>query len=237
MINKNTIIIFDVDGTVTEQRRPLTKEMKDLLLKLSLEYKIAFLGGGNYRRLYNQLDGIQLLVAGNYGLEVGINGKIISKDIVCSWSKGMLRHMGVVCDYIREDYGYTDIIGESFEVHPSGMVTLPLLGTKAPQELKDIFDMDKKKRKIVLPELQELLPEFNVIIGGTNSFDILPLGIDKCHGVTVVQSYLGLHDIFYVGNDFEEGCNDNAIAKKGLPYLNVTSIMVTKNFIKFLLGG
>ena len=72
--------------------------------------------------------------------------------------------------YLRDKYGYTEYKGESIEFHASGMVTFPLIGTKAEIEDKLAFDPTREKRKVLYPEVLELFKDYTVFIGGTSSF-------------------------------------------------------------------
>jgi HAD superfamily hydrolase (TIGR01484 family) len=233
----NKLLIFDVDGTITAQRRIISPDMRGLIVQLSLIHNVAFLGGGNYQRLYSQLGGLDNIIAGNYGLDIGlcgISGVSINPFI---HSQESLNVLAASFKFIRDTYGYTNVTGESFEVHPSGMITFPLLGTGATQELKDVFDPIKQKRLEILPAIKGLLLDFNVIIGGTNSFDILPKGIDKTYGIGLLKETFDQDSMLYIGDDFSKGCNDYAILEKRIPYIQVTTPNETKSLINFLIGG
>ena len=75
------------------------------------------------------------------------------------------------CDYLRKKYGYTEYKGEPVEFHASGMVTFPLLGTKADIGDKLVFDPTRAKRKVMYDEVLKLFPDYAVYIGGSSSFD------------------------------------------------------------------
>ena len=53
-------------------------------------------------------------------------------------------------DYLRKKYGYTEYKGENVEFHTTGMVMLPLLGTKVDIADEIAFDPTREKRKFCI---------------------------------------------------------------------------------------
>ena len=55
---KNSICLFDVDGTLTDPRRPINKQMLDVLRELSFQTEIGLLTGSGLDYIKEQLDDI-----------------------------------------------------------------------------------------------------------------------------------------------------------------------------------
>ena len=55
-----TLVLFDVDGTLTPARKTISKEMQDLLVQLRKKVVIGFVGGSDFVKQQEQLghDGI-----------------------------------------------------------------------------------------------------------------------------------------------------------------------------------
>ena len=53
--SRNPIVLFDIDGTVTEARRLVTRKMIDVLRQLSYITEIAFVTGSNLEYAKEQL--------------------------------------------------------------------------------------------------------------------------------------------------------------------------------------
>ena len=125
------LICFDLDGTLTQHRSPLGEENKRVLDALKEKYKLLMVGAGGAKRIYTQMQEYPIDILGNYGMEESkiIDGKftIIRQDT----SKPNREYFLEKTSYLREKYGYTNYKGESVEFHATGMVTFPLLGTKA----------------------------------------------------------------------------------------------------------
>ena len=49
------LICFDLDGTLTQHRSPLTAENRAVLDRLNEKYKILMVGAGGARRIYDQM--------------------------------------------------------------------------------------------------------------------------------------------------------------------------------------
>ena len=168
---KVKLIAFDLDGTLTQHKQPLTGKNLETMYQLAGKYKLVMAGAGQARRIFNQMGQFPIDIIANYGLQFAkYNDR--TKDL------DMVRNAVVECDRAsiearvtaaREKYGYTDFVGDNVEYHPSGCVTFPLLGTKADPADKLAFDPDRKKRRLIYEEIKSLFPEYNVFVGGSSS--------------------------------------------------------------------
>jgi HAD superfamily hydrolase (TIGR01484 family) len=228
-------LIFDLDGTLTEPRQEITEEMCRMLDSLQYKYILGILGAGSCKRIYNQIKRYSsIYIMGDYGLEfsrIAYGHGLVSIYREESFPKFFKTKK--VFKLIRKKYGLTKYYGQEYDLHPTGIITFALLGTDAKIEDKIKFDPDKKRREQILPELQQLLPNNNVIIGGTSSFDILPKGIDKSYGIQKYLQYFDLQskELLYFGDDFEH--NDNGIVKTKVDYVKVKN---SSNLIEVLNG-
>ena len=55
MNRENTIVLFDVDGTLTESRKIITPEMRDLIAKLKEKVSVGIVGGSDFVKQKEQL--------------------------------------------------------------------------------------------------------------------------------------------------------------------------------------
>jgi HAD superfamily hydrolase (TIGR01484 family) len=232
MLN-NLILIFDIDGTITSPRQMIQNELFRLLKKLKTKVSIRLLGGGNCQRIYTQINKIDdVLIYGNYGLETGI-GKNRQLILINQTPPNInLKQIKTVIQQIRKIFNLTNYLGDSFEIHPSGMITFALLGTKALLNAKLLFDPDKKIRNKILPILQKQLSDYNVMIGGTSSFDIVPKDVNKFNTVVKIKQECPHANIIYIGDDFIDNGNDSSFLYQHIvPYLTITDQEQTFNLI------
>ena len=230
------LIAFDLDGTLTAPKQPLTAENKAVLDTLAQRYEIIMAGAGNCKRIYNQMGGYPITIVGNYGMEESriVDGefRIVREEKTPADRKFFDKK----CMELRKEYGYTSYKGDPLEYHESGMVTFGLLGTKPDQADKLAFDPDKVKRREMLPEVQEVFKDYSVFIGGTTSFDITPKQYNKYDAVMRYAAEKGYtkDQILFVGDDFADGGNDSQIRLGGMDYVRIDDYTRLPEKLRFL---
>jgi hydroxymethylpyrimidine pyrophosphatase-like HAD family hydrolase len=231
------LICFDLDGTLTQHRTPLGEENKRVLDKLQEKYKVIMVGAGAADRIYKQMNEYPVDIVANYGMQESkiIDGKftIVRQDTTYPVREYFIKTVA----YLREKYGYTEYKGDSVEFHASGMVTFPLLGTKADIADKIAFDPTREKRKVLYEEVQALFPDYTVYIGGSSSFDFSGKKYNKYDAILAYAKQNGytLDEILYVGDDFGEGGGDSHVRIYGMDYVEITDYTTLKDKLAFLL--
>lgn len=218
------LICFDLDGTLTQHRTPLDDKNRAVLDKLGEKYKLLMVGAGATARIWNQMGQYPIDILGNYGMEESkiINGTYaLVREDVSPVDQAFFREK---IEYLRQKYGYTEYKGESVEFHASGMVTFPLLGTKADIADKLAFDPTREKRKVLYPEVLEIFSDFTVYIGGSSSFDFSAKQYNKYDAIMRYAKENGYEkdEIVYVGDDFGDGGGDSHVRLGGMDYVEIT---------------
>ena len=217
------LICFDLDGTLTPHRTPLGEKNKAVLDKLSKKYKLLMVGAGNTKRIFTQMNGYPIDIIGNYGKEESrvIDGEltIIRQEKSTPDKEFFIKNI----EYLRQKYGYTEFKGETVEFHDSGMVTFPLLGTKADIADKIAFDPTREKRHVLYPEVLEIFKDYSVYVGGSSSFDFAEKEYNK---YDAIMKYANEHgytkdEILYVGDDFGNGGGDSHVRIYGMDYIEI----------------
>lgn len=230
------LICFDLDGTLSQHKTPITQEVRTMLDRLSEKYKIMMVGAGNASRIWNQMGQYPIDIIGNYGMQEAVvkDGQlcIVREDTVVPDKEMFLEK----CAYLREKYGYTQYYGDSVEFHPAGMVTFCLLGTPAPIDEKIAFDPTREKRRVLYPEVLELFPDHSVYIGGSSSFDFTPKQYNKYDAIMKYAAENGYskEEILYVGDDFEDGGGDSHIRIYGMDYICIDDYRKTPEILAYL---
>ena len=231
------LVIFDLDGTLSDHRTALPDESRALLDALKERYHIAMCGAGNAPRIFKQMGGYPIDIVGNYGKQQAEvrDGELVIVREDCSevdrdfFLKETAR--------LREKYGYTHYYGEPVEFHKSGMVTFGLLGTDAPKSEKSVFDTDRAKRRAMYPEVLQVFADYAVFIGGSTSFDIVEKQYNKYdaamryareHGYTKEQ-------VLFVGDDMGDGGGDHHVRLGGMDYVHITDYTKVAERLAFLL--
>ena len=219
------LICFDLDGTLTQHRSPLDDKNRAVLDRLGKKYKLLMVGAGGAERIYNQMEGYPIDILGNYGMQESkiIDGKFeLVRNTTTTVDQAFFTEQ---VTYLRKKYGYTEFKGESVEFHPSGMVTFPMLGTKADINDKVAFDPTRAKRRVLYPEVLEIFgDQFTVYIGGSSSFDFSRKEFNKYDAIMRYAEENGYEkdEILYVGDDFGNGGGDSHVRLGGMDYVEIT---------------
>ncbi len=225
-IHKNIkIIALDLDGTLTQHKQPLEDENRNALELLSKKYKLLMVGAGQVMRIWNQLGKMKIDIIGNYGLQYGEYDE-------CTAEMKIVRDLSFDCDCesikkkvtaLRKKYGFEEFRGENVEFHPSGCVTIPILGTKALIEDKIAFDPDRRRRRKIYDEVKALFSDYTVFIGGSSSFDMTPGSFDKYHALDAYCREKGFshENIVFIGDDYGLGGNDESVFLSDIPFIPI----------------
>ncbi len=229
--NKIKLIAFDLDGTLTQHKSPLSPENRAVLEKLSEKYKLIMVGAGMCNRIFEQMGHFPIDIIGNYGLQYAeydatTDSLVVKEDnqLPCDRES---------CDkrvtMLREKYGFTEYKGDNVEYHSSGCVTFPILGTKADIEDKLAFDPDRSKRRAIYDDVKEVFSDYTVFVGGSSSFDMAPFPFNKYYALDKYCAERGIaHDeAVFVGDDYGPGGNDESV------YLSDFNFITTDDYTKF----
>ena len=231
------LLAFDLDGTLTQHRTPLSPENRALLDTLSTRYEVVMVVAGNCPRVYGQMGEYPVRIIGNYGMQESVveDGvfKIIREDTSPVDTAFFLRET----DRLRKKYGYTVYKGDPVEFHASGMVTFGLLGTAADKADKLVFDPDRAKRRAMYPEVLEVFKDFAVYIGGSSSFDFVPRQYNKFDATMRYAREHGYseEEVLFIGDDFDDGGGDSHVRILGMDYVQVTDYTALPRQLSFLL--
>lgn len=113
-----------------------------------------------------------------------------------------------------------------WEAHPVGeliedrvtQVTFSALGQLASPDAKRAWDPSRNKRELLRKQLSVALPEYEVLINGKTSLDILQKGIDKAFGIEKLIQYSkwAKEDIIFFGDSMQPGGNDYPVVQLGV---------------------
>ena len=233
------VIALDLDGTLTQNRTPLSSEQREVLTALSKKYKLVMVGAGTARRIFDQLLHFPVDILGNYGMQYAeYNGKTGDIDVLFDVAMPVDKEsVAARVRAFREKHGFTDFKGDSVELHPSGCVTIQLLGTKANIADKLAFDPDRSRRRAIYGEAKALFSEYSVFIGGLTSIDLVPSPYNKAYALDRYAREKGYaHDeIVYIGDDYGEGGNDEPVYKSDFTYLTIDNYLDFPKVVKHLL--
>lgn len=236
------LIAMDLDGTITQHKSKLDDFNKQVLDSLRMNYKLLLVGAGSCSRIYEQLDRYPIDIIGNYGMQLS---EIRDGELIVTQNETSEVDIDEVTknvDILREEWGYTNYIGETIEIHPNGMLTFPLLGTNANLTDKLAFDPTREKRRPMLQRVREVFNRYTVFVGGSSSFDIVPKPYNKLYALENYIRYFNIKksDVVYIGDDYGHGGNDEHIYLSDINFICVDDYLcfskACENLLKEVLG-
>lgn len=223
-------IIFDLDGTLTVSKSPLTPEMGILLARLMLKMPVAIMSGGSYAQFEKQF---------MVGMPADANYKNLylfptSAAQCYVWKDGQwellynnpftpeekTKVLQALAESLREtglDQPPPQLWGEQTEDR-GAQISWSALGQQAPIEIKTAWDPDRKKRAPLQAALIARLPDFSVRVNATTSVDITRKGITKAYGIRRFSEIIGLSisEMLYVGDGLFPGGNDEIVKETSI---------------------
>jgi HAD superfamily hydrolase (TIGR01484 family) len=240
MLPAKKIIAFDLDGTLTVSKSPMTAGMADLIKKLIEQKIVVVISGGGFKQFQTQflpllhedermdsfIHNLKLLpTSGSQRYEYDetkkewqLTDKEPLAEDVKDRAKKLLRKI-----IESPEYGIPPNPTGAIVEDRNTQITFTPNGQQAPIEIKRLFDPDRKKREKIKAAIEPELPEVDVLINGSSSIDIVPKGFSKAVGLGRLLEKLGLGkaDMIFVGDALFPGGNDYSVYEAGVETIAV----------------
>ncbi|CAL8082985.1 unnamed protein product [Calicophoron daubneyi] len=217
-MSSDVICLFDLDGTLTKSRNPITPEMSDFLSRLQSHVPLAVVSGSDYEKVAWQLGGTKMvqkldfvfsengLVVHRFGKETGCT------DIVAHLGEDLIQDF---INYALECMSHIRLPRKrgTFVEFRKGLINICPVGRSCSQQEREEFakydEMHNIRQKLV-DQLRTRFAstELQFAIGGQISFDVFPKGWDKRYCLRFLTGYKTIH---FFGDKTEEGGNDYEI--------------------------
>lgn len=254
---KNKLAVaFDLDGTLTPSKCPVTPEMAELFCRLidRKDIKVAVLSGGKFLQFRTQFlehlpcinGNLQELFSNLYLFPLDGSSFYVYKD--SRWQEVYDEPLSpeekekiISALKLAEEkiVGRMrgKVYGEVIEDRGS-QITFSALGQLAPLSEKIVWDPDHLKRTKVLNFVRPLLKEFDVKIGGTTTIDVNKKGVNKAYALRRMEEYSGIaiKDMLFVGDAIFKGGNDYQALETGVDSVKVKGPEDTARVISEVLG-
>ncbi|KAM0471465.1 hypothetical protein ACHAPX_009378 [Trichoderma viride] len=226
---KDTICLFDVDGTLTPARLDASPEILDLLQALRNKCSIGFVGGSDLIKQEEQLGkpaGVPVTTLFDYcfaenGLTAYKLGEALPSNSFIKWiGEDKYKELANFVLHYVADLDIPIKRGTFIEFR-NGMVNISPVGRNASTKERNEFeayDKDAKVREKFVAALKEKFGNLGLTfsIGGQISFDVFPTGWDKTYCLNHLENeakkpngiaYKKIHffgdKTFKGGNDYE----------------------------------
>ncbi|KAL2109761.1 hypothetical protein VUR80DRAFT_2056 [Thermomyces stellatus] len=225
---KDTIVLFDVDETLTRARRSVTPEMLALLARLREKCAIGFVGGSNLAKQQEQLGTPSVDVVTLFDWCFAENGLTAYRVGEPLESNSFIKYIGEenykeLVNFCLRYIADLDIPVKrgTFVEFRNGMINVSPIGRNASVEERDQyqkFDLEHKIREKFVEVLKEKFGHLGLTfsIGGQISFDVFPTGWDKTYCLRHLENEaknggIQYKTIHFFGDKTFEGGNDYEI--------------------------
>lgn len=209
-------VFFDLDGTLTESKTPITARMTELLHSLIETADVGVISGAVRRQMLAQIPWLSkypVYVMPQSGNETYFNDMLMWRNELDGEAVTLvLAHIAKIrssASYERTVSGYERDENDIVELR-GGQVSFSMIGHNALLSRKSSFDPTASIRGALLKEFpfESELAEVN--IGGTTNLDYTRKGWNKAGNVTRLTTELGwcLNRCMYIGDRLHEGGND-----------------------------
>jgi HAD superfamily hydrolase (TIGR01484 family) len=250
MDTKPKAVIFDMDGTLTESKTPITPEMGALVAKLAEQRVVAVMSGGGFPQYEKQfLAGLpgdippgRLYLFPTSAAQCrryeGGSWKSAYDHVFSEDEKARIR--AAVAEALEEvrpakperTWGETlQDRGAQMSLTPQGQ-DVPLAEKK---EWNRLHDDDRRRMHAALVKK---LPDVSVSMGGLTTIDMTRKGINKAYGVRQLSDMTGIpiSEMLYVGDALYAGGNDAVVKETGVMTRAVEGPAETARVIKDIIG-
>lgn len=235
-----TLLLFDVDNTLTISRGKITNEMKELLFGLKNRYDLGIVSGSDLPKIKEQLeDAINCFtwIFSENGLATYFKGELFS-------SNNIVQHLGeklygeLINDCMLEMSKIKLPVkrGVFLELR-TGLLNICPIGrscTQSEREEFENYDNIFKIREKLCNILSSKYKKLRFSIGGQISIDVFPYGWDKTYCLDfIVDKYT---EIYFYGDRICEGGNDYEIGndKRITVSFSVKNWKETLMYLKYL---
>jgi len=241
------LIVFDLDGTLAESKAAIDKEMAVRLTALLAVAKVAVISGGDWPQFQKQvlanlpkgkkLQNLFILpTCGTkfYRYKSGWK-RLYAENFTAEEKKKIIASLNSAVD--ASGFKAQKTWGETIEDRGS-QVTYSALGQQAPLDEKKKWDPDFAKRDKIKKQLDKMIPELAVNLGGATSIDVTKHGIDKKYGIHKLRDilHIGINEMIFIGDAIFPGGNDYPAKQAGAYSVRVSDPNETKRVIEGIIG-
>lgn len=211
-MSKNKIFMFDVDGTLTPPRQPMTLKFANLFEKFAARRRVFLVSGSDIEKIKQQIPpGILEKCDGVFGSS---GNEYIGKD-GNSYINTFKPPSSLVADLENylEHSPYGERTGKHIEYRP-GMINFSVVGRNATQKQRleyNAWDSKENERRFLTKRILKKYPAIDAKIGGQISIDIYPRGLDKAQSVEHVRATCDDCSIVFFGDRTDEEGNDYSV--------------------------
>jgi len=223
-----TLYIYDMDGTLTPARKPMTGSFAQAFLPW-LKSHVAFIAtGSDYKKVCEQLPA-EIIKAFN-GIYASM-GNTFYKGNKLLYRKDIEYDDNLLADLesFRKTTRYPYPLFDNYIEKRIGMINFSVIGRDCPYQEREKYtqwDQTNKERLHIQKVLTEKYPAYDFECGGNISLDIIPKGCGKGQIAHDLRQKYPNEKIIFLGDRTYAGGNDYALAAELLKLGNAQVVQV-----------
>ena len=216
------IYLFDIDGTLTPARQPMSKDFAEFFTNFCEENKVWLCTGSDWEKVEEQVPHGVLSVcrgaftcSGNAYWALDENSEP-QEDLGCRNDfeppEGLLDDLNLFLESSDCPVKTSKHIEER-----SGMINFSVVGRDCTQEQREEYaawDKENGEREKICSVLRKKYDYLSFNIGGQISIDISPVGNDKSRAIVDIREWHEDGRIHFFGDKLQPGGNDYPVLKE-----------------------
>lgn len=207
------IYLFDLDGTLTKPRQPMTNDFAEQFIEWAVGKKVYIITGSDLPKVEEQCNpDVLKAVSGIFtcmGCQFWKYGKLVYENDV-TWNSTLKP----ILEGMVERSTYPVKTGNHIEQR-MGMINFSILGRNADIDQRfdyGYYDRNKQERAALVDDLSKQFPQYEFTTGGSVSIDITKVGINKSQVIGYLRDCNQVDNFTFVGDKCDPPGNDYAIA-------------------------
>ena len=230
-----TVYVFDMDGTLTPPRLPMTDEFAKDFSKWQKTHKCYIATGSDMKKVEEQLPDF---IIGNFtGIYTSMGNVLTAKgDIVYQNDFIPDDELYAMLEEFRKNTKYTGELFPNYIETRIGMINFSVLGRNCPyseREKYSSWDKVNKERENIADRLRKAFPKYEISVGGSISMDITPKGYGKGQIARHLRKQYPDDEIIFFGDKTFKGGNDYELAYE-LSLMDNTKVVQVDGYMEVL---
>jgi HAD superfamily hydrolase (TIGR01484 family) len=207
---RHTHIFFDMDGTVTRSRTPITEDLRNALQSLmDRNVDVIIISGQSVEAIRSQVGvGTHFMGQnGNHAVEAQSGVVLWQNALSDGEKKEIMTHIAAM------PHMWDEHTREKYIEDRNSQIAYSLIGFKEETSKKETYDPGGMKRTELLKRYPLVSDNVEVKIAGTTTLDYIKKGSHKGTNVEMLIRRFGWRkeDCIYIGDQLYPGGNDEVV--------------------------